>query len=71
MKRPMEKIGFSMLGIVVVIYIIGLIVASILAFPVGLIGLLAIGGVGLLFLQAVKDRLGNEEDDYYSKNVEK
>jgi F0F1-type ATP synthase assembly protein I len=71
MNRPMEKIGLLALAIVVVAYIIVLIAASIAAFPIGLIGLLAIGGCALLFLQVVKDRRANKEDDYYSKNVEK
>lgn len=71
MKRPMEKTGLGLLAIVAIIYIIFLIVASVLAFPAGLISLLVIGACGLLFLQVLKDRLSNEEDDYYSKNVEK
>ncbi|QTA89881.1 hypothetical protein [Desulfonema magnum] len=67
----MEKIGYILLLIVAGIYLIGMLVGMIAAFPFGLIGLLAIIGVGLLFAKVVKDRLENKEDDYYSKNVEK
>jgi hypothetical protein len=41
------------------------------AFPYGLIGFVAIVGVGCLLVKVVADRLSNKEDDYYSKNVEK
>lgn len=41
------------------------------AFPVGIIGFIAIIGIGLLFAKVVQERLANKEDDYYSKNIEK
>jgi len=65
----LEKIGFSLLAIVFALYVIVLLVGMVAAFPYGLIGLIAFIGVGLLFVQVVRDRLNNEEDDYYSKNV--
>jgi hypothetical protein len=65
----LEKTGWAMLASVGLIYLVVLIVASIIAFPVGLIGLLALGGCGLIFIHVLRERLNNEEDDYYSKNV--
>lgn len=66
-----EKIGFGLLIIVAIIYILALITGMILAFPFGIIGLFLIGGIGILFWKVLQDRLNNEEDDYYSKNVDK
>ena len=67
----MEYIGYFLLAIVVVVWIIAMIVGMIVAFPFGLIGLVAILGVGLLLIKVIGDRLQNKEDDHYSQNVEK
>ena len=67
----MENIGYILLGIVAVIWIIAVIIGVIVAFPFGLIGLLAILGFGFLFAKVIKDRLENKEDDHYSETVEK
>ena len=65
----MEKIGYLLLGIVFVIYCIFIFVGLIVAFPWGIIGLVAILGVGFLFIQVLSDSLSSKEDDYYDKNV--
>jgi hypothetical protein len=67
----MEYIGYFLLAIVVIIWIIAMIVGLIIAFPFGLIGLVAILGLGLLLIKVITDRLQNKEDDHYSKNVDK
>jgi len=67
----MENIGYFLLGIVAVIWIIAVIIGVIVAFPFGLIGLLAILGFGFLFAKVIKDRLENKEDDHYSKTIDK
>ena len=67
----MEKIGYTLLGIAAVCWIVAVIIGVIVAFPVGLIGLVAIIGIGFLFAKVVKDRLGNKEDDHYSNTVDK
>ncbi|NHZ86576.1 MAG: hypothetical protein GWP19_11975 [Planctomycetia bacterium] len=67
----MENIGYLLLGIVAVCWIIAIIIGVVVAFPYGLIGLIAIIGLGFLFAKVIKDRLENKEDDYYSKNIEK
>ncbi len=67
----MEKIGYVLLGIVAISWAIAMLIGMITAFPFGIIGLVAIGGFGFLFAKVIKDRLGNKEDDYYSKNVDK
>jgi len=66
----MEYIGYAFLVIVALIWIIALFIGMIAAFPYGLIGLIAIVGVGFLFAKVIKDRLENKEDDHYSDNVE-
>ena len=67
----MENIGYVLLAIVALCWLIAILIGMVAAFPVGIIGLLAIGGLGFLFAKVIKDRLANKEDDYYSKNVEK
>ena len=67
----METIGYILLGIVAVIWIIAVIIGVIVAFPFGLIGLLAILGFGFLFARVIKDRMENKEDDHYSKTIDK
>ena len=65
----MEKIGYILLCITAVCWIIAVIIGVVVAFPVGLIGSTAIIGVGFLFAKVIKDRIENKEDDYYSKNI--
>jgi len=67
----MEYIGYFLLALVVIVWIIAMIVGLIIAFPFGLIGLVAILGLGLLLIKVITDRLQNKEDDHYSKNVDK
>lgn len=66
----MENIGYILLVIAALCWLIAMIVGAIAAFPVGLIGLVAIVGVGFLFAKVLKERLANKEDDHYSKTVE-
>jgi hypothetical protein len=67
----MEQAGYILLSIVVVIWIVGIFVGLIVAFPFGIIGLVAIAGIGVLLIKVLTDRLDNKEDNYYSKNVDK
>ena len=67
----MENIGYFLLGIVVLAWLIAVLVGMVAAFPIGLIGLVAITGVGFLLAKVIKDRIENKDDDYYSKNVDK
>ncbi len=71
----MKKIGFVLLGISAAVYItfwLGMMLFGMFTFfPFGLLGLIPLTGIGLLFLKVIMDRLDSEEDDYYSKNVDK
>ncbi len=67
----MEKIGYVLLLIVAACWLVAMIAGMIAAFPVGIIGLLGLAGIGLLFAKVVKERLANKEDDHYSKTVQK
>ena len=66
----MERAGYTILLTLAILWVLGIIGGMIAAFPVGIVGLVAILGIGLLFMKVVKDRLSNKEDDYYSKNVD-
>ena len=71
MNKPMEKVGLIFLAIAFVVYLIAAVALSFEAEDAwaGAILLLVIAGSVLLLFQAIKDRLGNKEDDYYAKNV--
>lgn len=67
----MEKAGYVLLIIVLLIWIGAIFMGMISAFPVGLIGIVALLGFGILFIKVLKERLESKEDDYYSKNIDK
>ena len=67
----MENLGYVLLGIVGVLWLVAILIGFVAAFPFGLIGFVALGGFILLFVKVIKDRMDNEEDDYYSKNIDK
>jgi len=67
----MEKIAYVLLLIVALCWLLAMFVGMVAAFPMGLIGLVGIAGIGLLFIKVIRERLKNKEDDYYSKNIDK
>lgn len=67
----MERIGYILLGLAAAFWVVAIIAGMILAFPWGLVGLIAIVGVGLLFIKVLGEHLKNKEDDHYSKTVDK
>ncbi|MCK4913102.1 MAG: hypothetical protein KAS69_00705 [Planctomycetes bacterium] len=67
----MEKIGYVLLLIVVACWLIAILIGMISVFPFGIIGLIAIAGIGFLFARVVRDRLASKEDDHYTKNIDK
>ncbi len=66
-----EKIGYLCLAVVAVCYLAAMFVGMVAAFPLGLIGLIAITGIGALFIKVIKERRLNTEDDHYSETVDK
>ncbi len=66
----MEKLAYVLLGIVAVVWLVAILIGFVAAFPFGLIGFVALGGITLLFAKVIKERLDNKEDDYYSKNID-
>ena len=67
----MEKIAYILLLIVVICWFVAMIAGMVAAFPAGIIGLIAIVGFGLLFIKVLKERLKDQKQDRYSKEVEK
>jgi hypothetical protein len=65
----LEKLGYAILLIAAVAWLVIVAVGLISAFPAGMTGLLVIVGLGLLFVKVLRDRLKNKEDEYYSENV--
>ena len=71
MDNMMQKAGLALLAIAAIV-VIAMWISAALTDAVAAVMIFAIlGGSGLLLAQAVKDRVSNEEDNYYSKNVEK
>ena len=66
-----EKLGYTLLAIIAIIYLVAMLVGMIAVFPFGLLGLLLIAGIGVLLLKVIKERLRNKEDDYYYKEIDK
>jgi len=66
----LEKVGYTILGLLAVGWLIAMIAGMIVALPWGLVGFVALLGFGLLFIKVLKDRFNNSEDDYYSKHVD-
>ena len=67
----METIGYFLIGLAALCWFAIMLFGLIAAFPWGIVGLVAIAGVGILFFKVVVERVESKEDDYYSKNVDK
>ncbi|MDX9754012.1 MAG: hypothetical protein RBU29_08630 [bacterium] len=67
----MEYLGYGILGFAAFLWFMAMIFGLIIAFPWGILGLIAILGLGILFIKVLAERLTNREDDFYDKTVEK
>ncbi len=67
----MEKIAYGLLIIAAIFLIIAMIMGLIVAYPYGIIGLIALLAFGLLFIKVMKERMKKSKEDRYSKEVEK
>jgi len=67
----MEKLGYVLLSLVAVAWVVLLISGLVMAFPWGIIGLIGILGIGVLLIKVISDRMKNKEDDHYTQNVHK
>ncbi len=67
----MEKMGYIILIIVTIAWIIAWIVGMFENGWLGIIGLVTIIGLGLLFIKALTDRLASKKGDKYSRDVKK
>ena len=67
----MEKLGYFLFtGFFIVITLITLEAIEEF-YPEGLIILLIYGGLFVLFIKVLRERLSNKEDDHYSKEIHK
>ncbi len=67
----MEKMGYIILIIVTIAWIVAWIVGMFENGWLGIIGLVTIIGLGLLFIKALTDRLASKKGDKYSRDVKK
>lgn len=70
MNKIMGIVGLGMLGFAFIGYVIMLVVESADEGGWALLVIAVLGGCFLLFSQVLKDRLQNEEDNYYAKTVD-
>ena len=66
----LEKVAYALLGFVSLLYLAVMVAGLVAAFPWGIVGLIAIVGIGLLLIKVIRERMRNSEDNYYSKNVD-
>ena len=66
-----EKIGYSILGALALLWIFGMVAGAIAAMPYGLLGLLVLLAFGILLVKVIRERMNSEEDDHYSRNVDR
>ena len=66
-----ERVAYVLLALVALAWLAVMLVGAVVAFPFGLVILVALLAVGLLLIKIVKERLESSEDDYYDKNVER
>jgi hypothetical protein len=66
----LEKIAYALLGFVSLLYLAVMVAGLVAAFPWGIVGLIAIVGIGLLLIKVIRERIRNSEDNYYSKNID-
>ena len=67
----MEKAAYAILLVLAGLWLLAKIGGMIAAFPFGILGLLVLVAIGLLFAKVLRERMASEEDDYYSKTIEK
>ena len=67
----LETLGYVLLGLVAVLWLVAMLAGLVAAFPYGLLGLVLFAGVGLLLIKVLRERLRNKEDAHYADNVEK
>jgi hypothetical protein len=69
-RIDVEKVAYAILLVLAALWLGGILLGMVVAFPWGLIGLAALAAFGLLFIKVLKERLQSSEDDYYEKNVD-
>ncbi|MEM8981551.1 MAG: hypothetical protein AAGC71_00900 [Pseudomonadota bacterium] len=67
----LETIGYICLAVVAAVYAALMLTGIVAMGAFSWIGLLFVVGIGALFIKVLAERLGNKEDDHYSKNVER
>ena len=67
----MEKLGYFLITAFYVVLIVLTLQDIEEFYPEGLILILIYSGLFILFVKVLKERLGNKEDDYYSKEIHK
>lgn len=65
----MKRIGYVLLAVATLAWVILMIRDLVKVFPLGVIGLVALAGLAFLFGHVVKTKLENVEDRHYTKNV--
>ena len=65
----MKPLGYTLLGLCAISWLVAILVGLVAAYPYGLIGLLGFAGIAVLFVHVTSERLRNKEDAHYDKTV--
>ncbi len=67
----MDLGNLALAGVIVaaIAYVGAMVFGMIAVWPYGLLGLVVLGFVAVLFFGVLSERMNNEEDDYYEKNI--
>lgn len=63
-------LGYTLLGIAALCYGVAIVVGLVVAWPWGILGLIALLGFGVLLIKVITERLHNREDDHYTDSVD-
>lgn len=67
----LDKLALALIVVGGTVYLGVILLGMIALFPWGLVGLVVIGVVGFIFIQVLRQRLNNAEDDYYERTIDK
>lgn len=67
----MKTLGYLFISLSIIGYLGLLVFGLIQALPFGLIGLSFLLGLAILLVKILKDKRGDHEDEYYTKNIDK
>jgi hypothetical protein len=67
----LERAAYWILGLTGLAWVVMAVMETDFGTPEAVLGWVSVGGFALLFLKALRDRMGSAEDDHYDRTVER